>query len=112
MAIWAKRSIRGEDIPFHKFDRIEVCLVKLSGIGILVCAVYLPPGLTSSIFVGFKERLEIFLDNFLFSFPHCRVMIAGDFNRYDMSFLSQKVFITRHCARSNTPECKFGSYLR
>ena len=88
VAIWVnERSFCGEELDLFVFEHVDICFVRLTNIKLLVCGVYLPPGLQSDLFKKFGESFESVLDDFLTSFPHDRVIIAGDFNRYDMSFL-------------------------
>lgn len=87
VAIWVNgRSFCGEELSLGVFERVDVCFVRLTNANLLVCGVYLPPGLQSDLVKNFKESFESVLDGYLISFPHDRVIIAGDFNKYDMSF--------------------------
>lgn len=88
VAIWVNgRSFCGEELNLAVFDCVDVCFVRLTNVKLLICGVYLPPGLHTEVFKKFQDVLESVLDVFLISFPHDRLIIAGDFNRYDVSFL-------------------------
>ena len=72
---------QGIECNFIKFNDFEVKHTYL------LCA-YLPPGLNSDTFASFKQYIVVCFDFILDVTPEATLFLCGDFNRYDLSFLS------------------------
>ena len=101
VAVWVKRCYRCESVHFNGLGHVEICAVKLIDVNLLICGIYIPPGLAASAFNQTRDDLQSALDNFLVSFPNYNIIIAGDFNQYNMSFLDQ-CFSLRNIVRCPT----------
>ena len=88
VAIWTKSYLRVTKLPFPVFNKTEMCCVQIQSMKLLVIGIYLPPGMTSSVFHSICDSFIRTVDNLLIAFPHHRLIVAGDFNRYDRSFLT------------------------
>lgn len=88
VAVWIKSHFRAQRVPFFLFEQAEVCVVQLASVKLLCIGIYLPPGILSQSFGSFCERFTSYLDDVLMKFPHHRLIVAGDFNQYDRTFLT------------------------
>ena len=88
VAIWSKSFLKAENLEFQCFDNIEICCVKVPACRVLVIGVYIPPGLSQSNFQAFCNYFCNKLDSTLNRSFRCRLLVAGDFNRYDCTFLT------------------------
>ena len=105
VALWTKSHFRARKVPFLLFEQAEVCLVQLPYTRLLVIGVYLPPGISSPMFKNFCDCFTSTLDDILLKFPSHRLIVAGDFNQYDRSFLSSTfslINIVNEATRSNS----------
>ena len=54
----------------------------------MIVGIYLPPGISKCDFDAFREGLLSTLDDIFLTMPLYRLIMAGDFNQYDMTFLA------------------------
>ena len=87
-------------VPSHciKPQGFECTMVKFSdldssGLAYIIC-LYIPPGLKADTFQSIKQFITDCLDAFLIDNPEAVLYLCGDFNRYDVSFLSDQFNLT------------------
>ena len=93
--IYVSLSVTAKSVTFPsnivKPQGIECNFVQFvdtdSRLAFLICA-YIPPGLCSFIFRSFSDYLGECMDYILNVNPESAMYVCGDFNRYDMSFLT------------------------
>ena len=90
VAIWCKTSLKAMQLFFPQIDGIELCCVHIPVSRLIVIGLYLPPGISAPNFQAFCASFCDTVDSILTSYPHHRPITAGDFNRYDQSFLTSK----------------------
>lgn len=88
VALWTKKNFRACKISFPSYDFLECCAVQISFLNLIVIGIYLPPGIPSPSFHAFCDFFIKYVDNVLNKLPNHRLIVAGDFNQYDRSFLS------------------------
>ena len=91
VAIWTKRYLRVKELPCPIFERTEVCCVQIPVMNIIIIGIYLPPGIIAPLFQSFCQLFGETVDKFLNDFPFHRLIVAGDFNQYDRSFLTSNL---------------------
>ena len=93
--IYVSVSIKSESVVFPavilKPHGIECNVIKFvdtdSSLAFLIC-IYIPPGLRSEIFLSAVKYVSDCMDFILFEYPESVIYVCGDFNRYDVSFLT------------------------
>ena len=73
---------------FPAYDRVEVCAIQFPFHNLIIIAIYLPPGILEKPFADFCKSFVNVTDDMLNQFPCHRLVVAGDFNRYNCTFLS------------------------
>lgn len=91
VAVWTKNNLCASKIAFPLYDFLEICAVQLPVPKLIVVGMYLPPGIPMSSFNHFCESFVKFVDDMLNLQPHHKLIVAGDFNQYDRSFLSSNL---------------------
>jgi hypothetical protein len=91
VAIWTKNMLRTRKLPFLSFDFLEICAVQIPLSKLIIIGIYLPPGIVISLFRFFCEAFIKAVDEVLNQLPLHRLVVAGDFNQYDRSFLSSNL---------------------
>ena len=99
VAVWSKSHLRPVICPFPANSNFEICCVRLATISLIVIGIYLPPGILRHDVDAIHDKLIETLDFFLESMPLHRFIIAGDFNRYDMSPLTSQFSLTNIVSR-------------
>jgi len=90
VAVWCKSQLRPEMCLLPTNSNFEICCVCLPLARLIVIGIYLPPGILKPDFVLLQDKLTETLDFLLVSMPLHRLVIAGDFNRYEMSSLASQ----------------------
>lgn len=93
--IYVSMSLKSESINFPavilKPQGIECNMIKFVdtdlSLAFLIC-IYIPPGLKSDNFLLVVKYVSDCMDFILFEYPESDIYVCGDFNRYDMSFLT------------------------
>ena len=88
VVIWTKNRFQSRKLCFPLFDCFEVCVVQFPANRIMIVGIYLTPGVNISTFNSFCDAFINSLDDLLIKFSQHRLILAGDFNRYDRSFLT------------------------
>ena len=88
--MWVRNSMRPEMLPFPIFQEAEVCCIKTALPRLVVVGLYLPPGIESQKFRAFCDTFSDTIDDLLADLPTHRLLVGGDFNRYDRHFLSTR----------------------
>lgn len=86
--VWAKKYLQSNAALFQKFQEAEICCIQTSFPKLIVVGLYLPPGISSTTFRSICDKIRNEIDDFLIEHPHHKLIVAGDFNRYDMTFLT------------------------
>ena len=87
VALWTRKNLRTRKLLFPVYDLLEVCAIQISSLKLLVIGIYLPPGIPSRSFDQFCDSFVNATDDILNRLPCHRLIVAGDFNQYDRSFL-------------------------
>ena len=87
VALWTKKKLHAEQVSLPASRIFEVCIVKLSHSPIIVAGVYLRPGVDATSFRNFCDDFVKSIDIVLNVHPFHSLVVAGDFNQYDRSFL-------------------------
>ena len=104
VALWIKSNLRAQKMSFLSFDFLEICAIQIFSLNLIVIGVYLPPGIARSVFRQFCDCFIQSVDGVLNQLPDFRLIVAGDFNQYDRSFLSLNLSlcnIVTGCTRLN-----------
>ena len=101
VALWSRKCFNARKMLFPVYDFCEVCTIQIPCLKLLVVAMYLPPGIPSLSFKSFCNSFVNVIDDFLNRLPCHRLIVAGDFNQYDRTFLSSK-FSLRNIVTSAT----------
>ena len=88
VAIWSKTRLRAEALCLPTSNHLEICGVQIPDSKLMIIGIYLPPGIASNDFDAFHDTLLSTLDDILVTMPLYRLIIAGDFNQYDIAPLS------------------------
>lgn len=87
VAIWTKKFLRATKISTPPFDEMEVCCIQIPTSKIILAGIYIPPGIVNSNFNRICDTFSDCLDTHLSSLPLYRLIVSGDFNRYNRAFL-------------------------
>ncbi len=85
--MWSKKKVHAEQIFFPVSHFFEVCVVKLSFPLLIIVGMYLRPGVDVKTFDDFCQNFISVIDDVLKRNPFHSLVVAGDFNQYDRSFL-------------------------
>jgi len=88
VAIWIRTKFRASTLRFPSRARIEICAVEIPAFKTISIGMYLPPGINAADFEIFRNAFCSSVEDILMIYPHHRLIVAGDFNQYDRSFLS------------------------
>ena len=88
VAVWTKNRLQSRKLCFPSFDCFEVCVVQIPHCKVMIAGIYLTPGINAAIFNSFCESFVNSLDDLLIQFSQHRLILAGDFNRYNRSFVT------------------------
>lgn len=89
IALWTKNKFCSRKLlHFPEFDSFEVCCAELASVNLLIIGIYLPPGVAAASFNNFCDVFAAHMDEVLTRFPLHRLIVAGDFNQYNRSFLT------------------------
>ena len=94
VAMWSKNKFHAIEVSFPVSNFFEVCAVKLSFPKLLIVGMYLRPGIDVFSFDAFCESFVKTIDDFLNQMPYHNLIVAGDFNQYDRSFLTTQLCLT------------------
>ena len=92
VCIWANSRFLPRLVPFSSStpSSIELSVVRLYCISfsILCCGIYIPPGLNKATHDTIVDHLTFEFDRLLTMYPDDKIVLAGDFNDFDTTFLS------------------------
>ena len=85
VAVWAKTCLRAQFLRFPTFSSAELCATQIPSCRLIIVSVYLPPGIPRDVFNDICCCVCRTLDDLLNRLPKYHLILAGDFNRYDLS---------------------------
>ena len=88
VAIWTKTYLKATKLHVQSFERFDICAVDVPSNKLIVVGLYLPPGINSPLFKQFCDSFVDIMDGCLADMSGHRLLVAGDFNQYDRSFLT------------------------
>ena len=88
VALYSKKKLHAKEIVLPEFKCFEICAVKLSLPKVIVIGMYLRPGVNVVTFDAFCQTFIKAIDDILSQLPYYNLIVAGDFNQYDRSFLT------------------------
>ena len=88
VALYSKKKLSAQEIFLPDFKCFEICAVRLSFPNVIVVGMYLRPGVDVISFDAFCQTFIKTVDDILGQLPFHNLIVAGDFNQYDRSFLT------------------------
>lgn len=91
VALYSKKKFHAKEIILPEFKYFEICAVKLKFPNMIVIGMYLRPGIDVGSFETFCETFIKTVDDVQGHLPYHNLLVAGDFNQYDRSFLTSQL---------------------
>ena len=92
--MWIRNNLQPVKLSLPTFQDAELCCIRTNSPRLIIVGAYFPPGMDSLKFRYTCDRTLSSIDEHLNAFPFHRLIVAGDFNRYDKRFLTSKFSLT------------------